>query len=223
MEEDCEVCGGVLCPVEEEGGDGLIGLGGEGEGEGLGDVGVVGLPFCGGGAVDGRDGELAWLEIVRGADGEALCYVICYGGDVGDVAVGDCDGAVGGEHVGGCVAVSDLYGDGGVCEGHVCGCVRVWQAGEGCVCLICYGGDGPALPVEGAVLEIGDLRGQGRIDAKGEGGIEAESEVAEDSDLICAAVTCKEGIGRVGPTVESEVVYQLFRELEPGRAGVGLF
>ncbi len=89
--------------------------------------------------------------------------------------------------------------------------------------MICYGGDGPALPVEGAVLEIGDLRGEGRVDAKGEGGVEAESKVAEDSDLICAAVACEEGISRVGATVESKVVYELFRELEPGGAGVGLF
>ena len=73
--------------------------------------------------------------------------------------------------------------------------------------MICYGGDGPALPVEGAVFEIGDLRGEGRIDAKGEGGIEAESEVAEDSDLVCAAVACEEGISRMSATVESEVVY----------------
>ena len=116
-------------PVEEEGCDGLVGLGGEGEGEGLGDVGVVGLPFCGGGAVDGGDGELAGLEIVGGGDGEALCDITRYGGDVGDVAVWDCDGAVGGEHVGCCVAVSDLHGDGGGCEGHVCGYVGVWEAG----------------------------------------------------------------------------------------------
>ena len=125
MEEDGEVRWGVLRPVEEEGGDGLVGLGGEGDSEGLGDVGVVGLPFRGGGAVDGRDGELARLEIVGGADGETLRYITRHGGDVGDVAVWDCDGAVGGKHVGGCVTVSDLYGDGGVCEGHVCSYVRV--------------------------------------------------------------------------------------------------
>ena len=89
--------------------------------------------------------------------------------------------------------------------------------------MICYGGDGPALPVEGAVFEIGDLRGEGRIDAKGEGGIEAESEVAENSDLICTAVACEEGISRVSAAVESEVIYELFRELEPRGAGVGLF
>lgn len=89
--------------------------------------------------------------------------------------------------------------------------------------LVCYGGDGPALPVEGAVFEIGDLRGEGWIDAKGEGGIEAESQVAEDSNLICAAVACEEGISRVGATIKSEVVDELFRELEPGGAGVGLF
>ena len=125
MEEDGEVGGGILGPIEEEGGDGLVRLGGEGEGEGLGDVGVVGLPFRRGGAVNGRDGELAWLEIVGGADGETLRYVPRHGGDIGDVAVWDCDGAIGGEHVGGCVAVSDLHGDGGVCECHVCGYVRV--------------------------------------------------------------------------------------------------
>ncbi len=89
--------------------------------------------------------------------------------------------------------------------------------------MVCYGGDGPALPVEGAVFEIGDLRREGRIDGKGEGGSEAETEVAEDGDLVCAAVACEEGISRVGATVESEVVYELFRELEPWGAGVGLF
>lgn len=53
MEDDGEVRGWVLRPVEEEGGDGLVGLGVEDDGQGGGGVGEGGLPFCGGGAVDG--------------------------------------------------------------------------------------------------------------------------------------------------------------------------
>ena len=89
--------------------------------------------------------------------------------------------------------------------------------------MVCYGGDGPALPVEGAVSQIGDLRREGGIDGQGEGGSEAETKVAEYSDLICAAVACEEGISRVGAPVDSKVVYELFRELKPGGSGVGLF
>ena len=91
-----------------------------------------------------------------------MCNVPLDGGYVCDLPVWDDDGAVGGEHVG-CwvvviiVGISDLDGDGGDGEGHVGGDVGVGKAGEGCGGLVCYGGNGPALPVEGAVFEIGDL------------------------------------------------------------------
>ena len=194
----------------------------------MADVGVVRLPFRRSGAVDGRDGELARLEVVRRGDGEALCYVSGHGGDVCDLPVWNGDGAVGGEHVG-CwvvvivVGVSDLDGDGGGGEGHVGGDVGVWKAGEGCGSLVCYCGDGPALPVEGAVFEVRDLWGKGGVDDEGVRRVEAETEVAKDGDLICAAVACEEGIGGVGAAVEGEVVDELFGELEPGCAGVRLF
>ena len=186
------------------------------------------MPFRRSGAVDGRDGELAGLEIVGRGNGEALCYIAGDGGDVCDLPVWNDDGAVGGEHVG-CwvvvvvVGVSNLNGDGGSGEGHVGGDVGIGQAGEGCRGLICYSGNGPALPVEGAVFEVRDLWGKGGVDDEGVGRVEAETEVAEDSDLICAAVACEERVGRVGAAIEGEVVDELFGELEPRRAGVGLF
>ena len=127
------------------------------------------MPFRRSGTVDSRDGKLARLEIVGGGDGKALCYISLDGGYVCDLPVGDGDGAVGGEHVGGrvviiVVGVSDLDRDGGGGEGHVGGDVGVWEAGEGCGGLVCYSGDGPALPVEGAVFEIWDLGGKGGVD-----------------------------------------------------------
>ena len=122
------------------------------------------MPFRRSGAVDGRDGELAGLEIVGGGNREALCNVSLDGGDVCDLPVWDGNGAVGGERVGCCVAVSDLDGDGSRGEGHVGGDVGVGQAGEGCGGLVCYRGNGPALPVEGAVFEIWDLGRKGGVD-----------------------------------------------------------
>lgn len=59
------------------------------------------MPDCCGGAVDGRDRELARGVGGSGDDGEAL-EEIAWVGDVGEVAtVGDGDGAVHGERVGG--------------------------------------------------------------------------------------------------------------------------
>jgi len=164
VKEHCEIRRWVLRPVEMKGCDRLIGLGGEGDGQRLRCIGNVGLPFCGSGAVDGTDGELAGLEIIGGAGGEALCYVVFHGSHVGDVSVWKCKGTVGGKLIGcGCV-VADLDGNTGVGVGCVGGDVRGWETGEGCVGLVGHGGDGPAVPVDGAVFEVGDLRWEGRVD-----------------------------------------------------------
>ena len=119
MKAHREVRGRVLGPVEGEASDGLEGLRSQRHGDGLRRVGLDGLPFGRGGAVDGGEGELAWLEGGGGGDGEALRDVAGDGGDEADLAVREHEGAVGGKRVGRGVVVADLYGDGGVGEGLV--------------------------------------------------------------------------------------------------------
>ena len=121
MQEDLEAVGRVLRPVEEEAGDGHWGLAGEVYGEGLDLIGEVGLPLRAAGAVDGGNGELAWLEGVGGRDRVALGDV-AFDGDVGgDVAIGEGEGAVWPEVVDIFTTVADLNGDGAVGEGLVGG------------------------------------------------------------------------------------------------------
>jgi len=100
---------------------------------------------------------------VGGGDGVALGEVVGDFGGGGWVAVGEGEGGGGGEGVGFCgggvlrvggvgVGVADLDGDTGVEESGVCGCEGVGEAGEDCVGFVCGGGNGPAVPVYGAVL-----------------------------------------------------------------------
>lgn len=167
---------------------------------------------------------MAGLEIVRGADREALRYISIYSRDIGDSAVWKGEDAVWSEGVGcSVVLVADLDEDGAVGVGGIGSCVRGGEAGEGCVGLIGEGGDGPPLPVDGTVFEVGDLWGEGGVDVEGETWGKAETEVAEDGDLVCAAVAGEEGVGGMGATVGGEVIGELFGELEPWCAGVGLF
>jgi len=88
--------------------------------------------------------------------------------------------------------------------------------------LVGGGGDGPAVPVYGAVFEMGDLRRERGVDVQDVVWGEAEAQVAEDGDLVCAAVAGEERVGWVGAAVGGEIVDELLRELEPGGAGVGL-
>ncbi len=69
---------------------------------------------------------------------------------------------------------------------------------------------------------MGDLGREGGVDVQDVVWREAETEVAEDGDLVRAAVAGEEGVGGVGAAVGGEVVEELLRELEPGGAGVGL-
>lgn len=104
------------------------------------------------------------MKIVGGAGGKALRYVVFHSGYIGDVSVWECESTVGGELIGcGCV-VADLNGDTGVGVGCVGGDVGGWETGEGCVGLVGGGGDGPAVPVYGAVFEAGDLRRERGVD-----------------------------------------------------------
>lgn len=89
--------------------------------------------------------------------------------------------------------------------------------------VVRHSADGPSLPVEGAVFDPGDLRRDARVDAEGEIGYEAETEVAEKDDLVSAAVAREEGVRGVSSAVGGVVVDELFGELEPGGPGVGLF
>lgn len=168
MEDDGEVDRGALRPVEEEGGDGLEGLAGEVDGDGLARVCEVGLPFRRGGAVDGGDGELAWLVVVWGCDGEALSDVSRDGGDVGDVPVVKGDGAVGWELVCGCLAVADLHGYRGIGKGLIGRHEWLAQSGYRRVCLVRDGRYRPSLPIERPILEIGDLRRQRWVEVESE-------------------------------------------------------
>ena len=118
------------------------------------------MPFCVCGAVNCGEGELTRLVLVWGGHGEALSDVAGDGGDVGDVAVFEGESSAGGNLVGCRVVVADLDWDRGVgvfLVGIHIGCAQSGDCGVG---LISYRGHGPALPVEGAVLEIWDLRGQ---------------------------------------------------------------
>lgn len=88
--------------------------------------------------------------------------------------------------------------------------------------LVRNSGDGPALPVERAVPQIWDLRRQTRVDVEDVFGRKAQTEVPEEGDLIGTAVAGQEGEGWVGAAVGGEVVGELFGELEPGGANVGV-
>lgn len=124
--------------------------------------------------------------------------------------------------VGCAVAVADLHGDGGCGVGHVSCDERCRKPMEGCGSLVRNGRYGPALPVECAVPQMWDLRRQTRIDMEDVFGREAQPEVAEEGDLIGTAVAGQEGEGRVGAAVGGEVVGELFGELKPGGADVGV-
>ena len=63
--------------------------------------------------------------------------------------------------------------------------------------LVGDGGDGPAVPVEGAVFEIRNLRGESGVDVEGEARSKAEAKVAIQGDLVGAAVG-QSGRGRQG-------------------------
>ena len=153
-------------PVEEEAGDGLEGLGSERDGDGLGCVGGVGDPLCGGSAINSREWELAGLVGVWRSYGKALRDVALKGGDIVDVAVSEGEGAVRGEVVCCGIVVAKLHGDGGICICRVgCG-KRRGEAGKGGRCLIGDGGDGPTLPVEGTIAKMWYLRWKRGINVK---------------------------------------------------------
>lgn len=88
--------------------------------------------------------------------------------------------------------------------------------------LVGDGGYWPALPVEGSVFEVGNLRRERRVNVEGEIWSKSQTKIAEECDLVGAAMTREEGVGRVCTPVGCEIVYQLLRELEPGRTSIGL-
>lgn len=168
MEDDGEVGWGALGPVEEETGDGLEGLTGEIDRDGLARVCEVGLPFRRGGSVDGGDGELAGLVVVRGCDGEALSNISRDGGDVGNVPVVKGDGSVGWELVCSGLAVADLHRYRGVGKGVIGRHEWLAQSGHRRVGLISNGRYRPTLPIERPILEIWDLRRQRWVEVESE-------------------------------------------------------
>ena len=104
------------------------------------------------------------LVLIWRGDREALGDVAGDGGDAGGIAVLEGEGSVGGELVGRGIVVADLDRDGGFGIFLIGVHVGRAQASDGGVGLIRHGGHGPALPVEGAVLEIWDLRGERWVD-----------------------------------------------------------
>ena len=88
MEKHGHGCRGNLAKVEEEPSYELIWQTRERDGDGLGLVGKLGLPFRTSGAVDSGDGELPGKILVRRGYGEALGNVSRYGGVVSDATVG---------------------------------------------------------------------------------------------------------------------------------------
>ena len=151
MKKHGEIRGRIGSPIEIETADGLVGDGSEVDGEGLGGVCKIRLPFRTSRAIDCADGELSGLEIVRRGDRTTLCYIAVYSSDVCDPAIRECEGAVGGKLVGCTSVVTDLDGDGGVTVGHIGCCIRVRETGYGSVGLIGNSGYGPALPVDSSV------------------------------------------------------------------------
>ena len=205
MEDDGEIERWRLCPVEIEPGDGDAGL--KGDGQCRGDVGEGGLPFCGGGAVDGRDGVLTLLVRVWAGDAGTLREVVgdCFDGTRGAIENGE--GPVGRKGVVvGCRCGADGYGDRMVCIGGVRGGVGCRQAGESRVRVVGVGADGPAVPVEGAVFELWNLGCECWVDVQDVVGHEAEAKIAEECDLVGTAVASEEGVGWVRAAVGGEVI-----------------
>ena len=95
-----------------------------------------------------------------------MCYIPPHSSRVRDTAVRKCETAVWSKGVGDAGVIADADGYGSVAVGHVGrdvgGLGR--ESGECGVCLIRDGGDGPAGPIDGAVAQGGDLRGEGGID-----------------------------------------------------------
>ena len=74
------------------------------------------------------------------------------------------------------------------------------------MCLIGGSRYGIALPVEGSVPQIWDLRWKGRVNVQGEIREESKTEIAEEDDLVGTAVASQEGVSRMGTAVCSEIV-----------------
>ena len=68
-----------------------------------------------------------------------------------------------------------------------------------------------------------DLRRERGVDVQYIFWGETQTEVSKQRYLIRATVACQEWEGGVGTPVRGEVICELFRKLEPGRTGVGLF
>ena len=79
------------------------------------------------------------------------------------------------------------------------------------------------LPVESPVLQMRDLRRDGRIHMEREVWNEAKAKIPEEHDLVCATMTSEERIGRVRLTISVPVIVELFRELKPRCSRVRLF
>ena len=137
VELDSEVDGWVLGPVEVEARDRSDG--GEGDSDGLADVGARGLPFRGGGTVDGRERELAGQIFVGRRDGQALRDVSWNGLDQTDLAVAEDDGPIGFELIDLSAVVSDDDWDVGVRKCAVSAGVWGAEPGHGGVGLIGMG------------------------------------------------------------------------------------
>lgn len=223
QERDTEVDRRVLRPVEEETCDELVGLRGEIDGQGLRRVCAVRHPFRARCAVDGTEWELSWLIRVWGGDGEALRDITGIGCNIVDIPILQNQAAIAREMVRRAIAIPNLHGDRGISVCHIRRfkrCIQPLQRGG---CLVRDRGDGPALPVEGAVAEMRDLRRQAGVYVQDVFGRQAQAEVAEERDLVVAAVAGEEGEGRVGASVGGEVVEELLAELEPGAARVRVF
>ncbi|KAK8925576.1 hypothetical protein VCV18_006006 [Metarhizium anisopliae] len=158
--------------------------------------GVLRLPLGRGGAVDGPDGELAGPVGAGRVGGPALQEVAGGGVDAANVAVGHDGRAVHGQAVRGGVAVgAGVDGDGCVGEARVRRGERpdVPGAPDRRVRRVGRGGEGPAAPVKGPVAQVRQLRRQVGVDVKRVVGEQPQPEVAEDVDLVGAAVAGEEG------------------------------
>lgn len=83
------------------------------------------------------------------------------------------------------------------------------------MCAVGAGMDGPASPVECAVCDGGDLWWEGRVDVQDCIWHQAQTKVAEEYDLVGAAMASQEGKCWVGATIRTVIVFELFGELEP--------